>query len=361
MNDRLLHLREKMRNSSLDAMLISNPDNRRYISGFTGSAGYLLITFEEAILATDFRYIEQSTQEASDFEIFRISGTVNWLNNLLDRLQIKKLGFEASDLTVNLHALMLDEIIKVKPSQPNFIPTTELVEPLRMVKDSNEIALISKAVELADDAFLAVSPNIKVGDSELLVAWQIEKTMKEMGADSISFDTIVASGPNGAKPHHQPSERKIQAGEPIVIDMGAKFQGYCSDMTRTICIGEPEPKLKEIYDIVLGAQLTAIATVSSIMCSGDADRIARDIINEAGYGDLFGHSLGHGIGLEVHENPRVGPGGNDLLVNGTIFTIEPGIYISGWGGVRIEDTVIMENGSVRTLNKSHKLQNPRSS
>jgi Xaa-Pro aminopeptidase len=182
-----------------------------------------------------------------------------------------------------------------------------------------------------------------------------------MGADSISFDTIVASGPNGAKPHHQPSERKIQAGEPIVIDMGAKFQGYCSDMTRTICIGEPEPKLKEIYDIVLGAQLTAIATVSSIMHSGDADKIARDIINEAGYGDLFGHSLGHGIGLEVHENPRVGPGGNDLLVDGTIFTIEPGIYISGWGGVRIEDTVIMENGSVRTLNKSHKLQNPRSS
>tara|TARA_Y100000588_G_C14112316_1_gene863579 strand:- start:479 stop:1243 length:765 start_codon:yes stop_codon:yes gene_type:complete len=254
---------------------------------------------------------------------------------------------------------MLDEIVKVKPQHPDFIPTTDLIEPLRMVKDSEEIALVSKAVDLADEAFLEVSKKIQIGHSELSIAWEIEKTMKEMGADSISFDTIVASGPNGAKPHHRPSERKIQSGEPIVIDMGAKFQGYCSDMTRTICIGEPEPKLKEIYDIVLGAQLTAIATVNSEMTSGDADKISRDIINEAGYGDLFGHSLGHGIGLEVHENPRVGPGGNDNLVNGTIFTIEPGIYITGWGGVRIEDTVIMENGSVRTLNKSHKLQNPQ--
>tara|TARA_B100001123_G_scaffold424579_1_gene536289 strand:+ start:15706 stop:16785 length:1080 start_codon:yes stop_codon:yes gene_type:complete len=359
MIERITQLREKISSAGLDGLIISNPDNRRYISGFTGSAGYLLITLDETILATDFRYIEQSTQQAPNFEIYRISGAVNWISDLLNRVSISKLGFEAADLSVNLHASMLDEIVKVKPQHPDFIPTTDLIEPLRMVKDSEEIALVSKAVDLADDAFLEVSKKIQIGHSELSIAWEIEKTMKEMGADSISFDTIVASGPNGAKPHHRPSERKIQSGEPIVIDMGAKFQGYCSDMTRTICIGEPEPKLKEIYDIVLGAQLTAIATVNSEMTSGDADKISRDIINEAGYGDLFGHSLGHGIGLEVHENPRVGPGGNDNLVNGTIFTIEPGIYITGWGGVRIEDTVIMENGSVRTLNKSHKLQNPQ--
>ena len=178
--------------------------------------------------------------------------------------------------------------------------------------------------------------------------------MRDSGADSLSFDTIVASGPNGAMPHHRPSDRAIRPGEPIVIDMGAKVGGYCSDITRTACVGEPDDQFRKVYDIVLGAQLTAIATVRTGMSGADADGLARGVIAEAGYGDNFGHSLGHGVGLYIHEYPRVGPSSKDPLEEGMVFTVEPGIYLSGWGGVRIEDVVRLESDGARVLSKAAK-------
>ena len=239
------------------------------------------------------------------------------------------------------------------------VSTSTFIDPLRMVKEPEELALITRAMEISDHAFQVVTPTIEVGDTEKSVAWKMEVVMREAGAEALAFETIVASGPNSAKPHHHPSDRQIKSGEPIVIDFGARYEGYNSDMTRTICLGEPDETFRIVYDTVLAAQMTASATVLPTMTSGEADGIAREIIEHAGYGEQFGHSLGHGIGLAVHEYPRVGPRSDDPLVDGTVFTIEPGIYIPGWGGVRIEDTVIMEGGSVRSLTTSHKHENPR--
>ncbi|MDP6107062.1 MAG: aminopeptidase P family protein [Candidatus Brocadiia bacterium] len=356
MSARLDGVRERLKD--LDALFVSSAENRRWLSGFSGSAGYLVITGEAAVLATDFRYTEQAGQQAPDYRIHRIGGGMDWARDLFAELGAARVGFESADLTYATYRSVTEALATT--AAVSFVPTTGVVEPLRMVKDDDEAALITRAVEIADLAFEAVAPTIEVGETEESVAWRLDRTMREAGAEAVSFETIVAAGPNAAKPHHRPSERPIQAGEPVVIDMGARFKGYCSDMTRTICLGPADETFRVVYDTVLGAQLTAIATVNSGMNSGEIDAVARDIIQQAGYGDQFGHSLGHGIGLAVHEHPRVGPRGDDAMADGTVFTIEPGIYIPGWGGVRIEDTVIMEGGVVRTLNRAHKREDPRS-
>jgi Xaa-Pro aminopeptidase len=360
MNNRVTRLRSIMNEEGLDACLISAPENRRYLSGFTGSAGYLLITLTEAVLATDFRYVEQGERQCPDFQIHRIKGRFDWLPELATQLGVKNIGFESGDLTVGTYNIITDAFQNQKTkNHVAFKPTAGLVDPLRTIKEPEELALITRAVEISDAAIEAVTATIEEGETERSVAWRLEKHMRESGAESIAFDTIVAAGPNSALPHHRPSDRSIVAGEPIVIDMGARYQGYNSDITRTICLGKPDETFRKIYDTVLIAQLTASATIQSNMTSGEADGIARAIIEEAGYGEQFGHSLGHGIGLAVHEFPRVGPSAEDPLANGTVFTIEPGIYIPGWGGVRIEDTVVMESGQVRALTQAHKRDNPK--
>ena len=356
MSARLEGVRERLKD--LDALFVSSPENRRWLSGFSGSAGYLVITRDAAVLATDFRYVEQAGQQAPEYRVHRIGGGMDWVRELLAEVGAARVGFESADLTYATYRSVTEALATT--AAVSFVPTTGVVEPLRMVKDDDEVALITRAVELADLAFEAVTPTIEVGETEESVAWRLDRTMREAGAEAVSFETIVAAGPNAAKPHHRPSDRPIQAGEPVVIDMGARYLGYCSDMTRTICLGAPDETFRVVYDTVLGAQLTAIATVNPGMNSGEADAVARDIIQRAGYGDQFGHSLGHGIGLAVHEHPRVGPRGDDPMGDGTVFTIEPGIYIPGWGGVRIEDTVIMVGGAVRTLNRAHKREDPRS-
>jgi Xaa-Pro aminopeptidase len=348
-----------MESQGVEALFVSSPENRRWLSGFAGSAGFLVITRDAAVLATDFRYVEQAGQQAPDYRVVRISGASDWAPGLFQELGVSRVGFESADLTYASYQGFTEALAKAPSDGVSFVPTTGVVEPLRMVKDAEEVALIERAVELADRAFEAVAPTIEVGETEVSVAWRLDRMMREEGAEAVSFETIVAAGPNAAKPHHRPSERPIQAGEPVVIDMGARYQGYCSDMTRTICLGEADETFRVVYDTVLGAQLTALATVNPGLTSGEVDAVAREIIEQAGYGDKFGHSLGHGIGLAVHEHPRVGPRGQDPMENGTVFTIEPGIYIPGWGGVRIEDTVIMEGGAVRTLNRAHKRENPR--
>ena len=207
---------------------------------------------------------------------------------------------------------------------------------------------------IADTAMEQVSEQIRPGMKEKDIAWLMEMTMRELGADSISFDTIVAAGSNGARPHHRAGDYVVQLGDPIVIDMGAKFEGYCSDMTRTFVVGEASDRFRLIYDTVLQAQLHAMELVRSGMTGSEIDGFARKVIDDAGFGETFGHSLGHGIGLQVHEFPRVGPNSTGVIEDGMVFSIEPGIYITGWGGVRIEDLIVMENGHARNLNNAHK-------
>ena len=348
---RLQKLRKKLIENELDAILVSQPENRRYLSGFTGSAGYLIISDDSAILATDFRYIEQAESQAPEFTIFRISGGFSeWLPDIVHSLRAKRLGFEANDLTFATYRQLSEAREGIQ-----LLPTGGIIESLRAVKDEDEIGHIKRAVELSDAAFDYILQTIKAGMTEREVAWELERFMRENGSESLPFEIIVASGPNSALPHAQPSERPISEGEPIVIDMGARVEGYSSDLSRTICLGPRDRSFEKIYDLVLGAQLTAIATIEAGMSGEMADELARTVIEKGGYGKRFGHGLGHGVGLAPHEEPRLGPNSPDILADGMVFTIEPGIYISGWGGVRIEDVVLMENGRARVLSKAKKI------
>ena len=356
MKNRLDQLRGILEKEGLDSILISTPENRRYLSGFTGSAGYLIISLKDAILATDFRYVEQAENQSPAFRIHRIMGGQSWLPEIMKQLSGHTLGFESQNLTVSQYELILSSLKEHIPSGITMKPLSGVVEELRAVKDKEEMALLQKAKDISDNALDIVSPTIQEGQTEKDIAWSIERTVRELGAEAISFDTIVAAGSNAALPHHRPSDTKIRNGQPIIIDMGARYQGYCSDLSRTICIGNPDETFRKIYDIVLAAQLTAIAMVRPGMSGKDADNLARVVIEENGYGDNFGHSLGHGVGLEVHENPGVGPGSSGTLLEDMAFTIEPGIYISGWGGVRIEDIVVFEGGKPKVISKATKNQ-----
>ena len=357
MSLKLQNLRKRIEEEELDAILISSPENRRYMSGFTGSAGWLLISRDDATLATDFRYIEQAGNQAPDFRIERIQRGLGWLPEWTAEQGVKRVGFESQDVTVSLHGALLKAIEETENSNhPELVPTSGIVEKLRIYKDADELALLTEAIRIADEAIDEVGPRIEPGVTEESVAWELEKAMRERGAEMISFDTIVGAGPNGALPHHRADETVIKPNDAIVIDMGAKYQGYCSDLTRTVFIGEPDEKFRKIYGIVLEAQLAAEEQVRSGMTGKEVDAIARDIIAEAGHGDDFGHSLGHGVGLAVHEYPHVGPTAEeDVLEDGMVFTIEPGIYLPGWGGVRIEDIVVLEDGKARVISNATKL------
>jgi Xaa-Pro aminopeptidase len=338
----------------LDALLVSQDDNRCYLSGFTGSEGWLLISSTRLYLCVDFRYIEQAKSEAPQFEIVHISGTISdWLPKLLIDIEAQKVGFDARHLSYSTYN-QLCETIEGKKIDTILVPTMDLVESIRAIKEKEEIENISKACELADSAFKYIKSIISPGLSELEVAWTIEKYLRENGSQTIPFDVIVASGPNTALPHAKPSERIIQRNEPILLDFGARVNGYCSDLSRTLIYGDYDDTFQKIYNIVLGAQLTALNTVTSDMTGEEADKIARNIIEQADYGDFFGHSLGHGVGLVEHEKPRLGPNSGDKLINSMVFTIEPGIYLPGWGGIRIEDTVVLDNGTIRILTESDK-------
>ncbi len=354
MNNRLGKLRKKLTETETEAILISQPENRHYLSGFSGSSGLLLITRREAILATDFRYLEQAKRQAPDFDLFPTKGDLeNWFPALIGEIALKKLGFEAEYVSFDLHR-HLNETLNSSNSQLRLVPTKGLVENLRATKEPEETELISKAVAISDAAMEYVASITKAGMTEREVAWELEKFMREQGSQPLPFDVIVASGPNAALPHAQPSERAIQPGETIVIDIGARMQGYASDLSRTICLGKPDDTFKKVYDVVLKAQLAAITGTNNGMTGKQADSLAREVIEQAGYGDNFGHGLGHGVGLATHERPYLNQTSRDNLTDGMVFTIEPGIYLPGWGGVRTEDTAVMEDGKIRVLSQARK-------
>jgi len=339
---------------NIDGILISQPENRRYLSGFDGSAGFLLITPDKRILATDSRYTIQARSQAPECEIFTVSSDIGgWLPELAAGPKIGKLGFEGGHLTFSLYRRLCDILGKGK-SGLKLIPVENMVEPLRAVKEPEEIKLIAQAARIADAAMDYIRESIRPGMTEIEAAWEIERFMREKGSQPLPFEVIVASGPNSALPHAQPSARAINSGEPIVIDIGARVGGYASDLSRTLCLGAPDETFKKVYDTVLGAQTGAIALIKPGMTGAEADRLARTIIEEGGYGEAFGHGLGHGVGLATHEYPRLGPSSAEELVEDMVFTVEPGIYLEGWGGVRIEDLVVMEAGKVKEISKAKK-------
>lgn len=355
MKERVEGLVAQFPEKELDGVLISAPENRRYLSGFSGSAGYLFITKDNAVLVTDSRYTEQAGNQSPDFEVKQVKGGWGWLIDELKASGVKKVGFESQDMTVSSYNGLLDAIKGDSAlGGVTLVPAPGLAENQRIIKDSEELAMLQLAIDASDKAMDQVCPAIVHGMTEREVAWKMEVAMRDFGADSISFDTIVAAGPNGAMAHHMPSDYVIKHGDPIVIDMGARVGGYCSDLSRSIAVGEADETFKKIYDIVLGSQLTAINTVRVGMTGEETDSLSRDIIAAAGYGDNFGHSLGHGVGLVIHENPRVGPRSPDILELNTVFTVEPGIYLSGWGGIRIEDIVILREDGAVPLSKATK-------
>jgi len=347
---RLTKLRQSLTEKEVDALLISQPENRRYLSGFTGSAGWLVVTAKRAVLVTDFRYYEQVGREAPDWELARITDNIQkLLPDLFSSAGVRRLGFESQHVTVDQLATWTQATDGIE-----WVPLKDTVESVRMVKDEGEIEAMRRSVALTDEAMAYALETIRPGMTELQVAWLIESHMRTHGASKVAFDLIVAAGPNGALPHAHPGERAIQAGDPIVFDLGNVVDGYCSDLTRTVCLGEPSAKYLAVFDIVLRAQQAAEAAIRPGMPGMEADAVARDLIAAAGYGDQFGHGLGHGVGLAVHEKPGAGRLSTDTLQAGMSLTVEPGIYLPGDFGVRIEDLVIIREGGVEILSRAPK-------
>lgn len=350
MRRRLRDLWDVLEKEGLDALLVTQAENRRYLTGFTGSAGVVLVTEKETLLATDFRYYAQVQDQAPHVELVRVEDSTRAaLASRIDGLEVHSLGFESHDMTVQDYERWQETLPQVE-----WISTTGLVEGLRMTKDAEEIGLIEEAVRIADETMEHILDWIRPGLTEREVAWELEVHMRTHGAEALSFPTIVASGPNSAMPHATTTERVIGPGDPIVIDMGARYEGYCSDMTRSFCLGEMDEKYLTIWNTVLEAQQTAEEGIKPGMSSVEADALARDVIDEAGYKENFGHGLGHGVGLAIHEGPRVSHTSESTLETGAVVTVEPGIYIAGWGGVRIEDMVVLTDKGCRILTQTPK-------
>lgn len=360
MQHRLAHVRQLMHDQRLDALVITNVANRRYLSGFTGSAGTLLVSAERALLFSDFRYQAQAAQEAPDFE-FRLLANASALPSaLLAALREQgldtpraRLGFESADVSVAQYSVW-QQAFKTEQLQVSWLATEGLVEQVRLHKDAAELATLRRAIAITDQAFAAVRPLLRPEMRERDVAWELEKAMRERGADGVAFDIIVAGGDNGSRPHARAGDDQLGRGRPIVMDFGARLEGYHADMTRTVILGEADEQFWQVYNTVLAAQQAAEAGVRPGLTGQQADSIAREQIAAAGYGDAFGHSLGHGVGLVIHEGPRLAQTSQDLLAAGAVVSIEPGIYLLGWGGVRIEDLVVLTETGLDVLTQSSK-------
>jgi Xaa-Pro aminopeptidase len=362
--NRVERLRKTLRDQGLDVLLVTNPENRRYLSGFTGhdsgadSAGALIVSAEGVVLITDGRTLEQAKQECPGVTLVKREGEFAPVAaEVLLESGASKVGFEATHLTVAIRD-DLEAALREKGgagTSVTLVPTRKIVEVQRVVKDADELAAIEHAVAITDETFTHLCGYLRPGLTEKEIAREIERFMVERGADGLAFDSIVASGPNAALPHATPTDRQIQLGEPITIDMGARYHGYCSDFTRTVCLGEPGPEAQAIYDAVLRAQQACEAEVGPGMTGKAADAAAREVLEASGYGEQFLHGTGHGLGLEIHENPRLSKFATDqTLEPGMVITIEPGVYVAGWGGVRIEDTAVVTENGIRVLTKSPK-------
>ncbi|WP_042355084.1 M24 family metallopeptidase [Bacillus rubiinfantis] len=347
--EKLKKLRTAFTEHGVDGVLITSPYNRRYISNFTGTAGVVLISADKALFITDFRYIEQASKQCTGFEIIKISETIpKEIAAQVKNLGIKKLGFEEEYVTYSSFKEFEKEV------KAELVPLSGVIEKLRLIKSDAEIKILKEAADIADAAFKHIIEFIRPGKTELEVSNELEFFMRKAGATSSSFDTIVASGVRSALPHGVASDKVIESGDMVTMDYGAYYKGYVSDITRTVAVGEPDSQLKEIYQIVLDAQLRGMDGFKPGMTGKEADALTRDYITEKGYGDYFGHSTGHGIGLEVHEGPALSMKSDIVLQPGMVVTCEPGIYVPGLGGVRIEDDTLITNDHNEALTHSTK-------
>lgn len=330
------------------AWFITDEFNIRYLSNFTGTNGQLFLTSNNSYLLTDFRYLRVAKKVLpKNFQLINIDKPLSQkLNELIAKHKIQTLFFEEKNLS-HLRWQSMKKLLKVNTFQPG----NDLIENLRIIKTDQELKLIIKAQRIAEKVFLEVRKNLKIGKTEQEIAWEIEKLGHDYGADTISFPSIIGFGSNSGSPHHQNSNRKLKKGEMVLIDMGMKYKGYCSDMTRMIFTAKPTPIQQKIYNLVLEAQETTIKKLKAGIMGSTADQWSRDIITKAGYGETFGHSLGHGIGLEVHESPNLSSGYNKAIPANTIVTIEPGIYLKNSFGVRIEDMVLVKGNKVINLTR----------
>lgn len=346
---RVNKLREAMKKNNLSGFLITSSYNLRYLTKFTGTSGLALITPCQAFFVTDFRYMEQAAEQIEGFEIIQAQKSLfEEIDTIVQREQLDSLAFEEDYVSFATYSLF-EEIISCE-----LVPVFGLIEKLREVKDAEEIALIEQACQIADQAFEHILTVIKPGMSEIEVANQLDFYMRSLGALGVSFDTIVASGVRSAMPHGVASQKIIEKGEMITLDFGCYYKGYVSDMTRTFSIGKPDEKLKEIYAIVHEAQQKVLKAAKPGITGIQLDAVARDFITSCGYGANFGHGTGHGIGLEIHEAPNVSAKATQAFQVGNIITDEPGIYLPGVGGVRIEDDLLITETGNRVLTHASK-------
>ncbi len=357
---RISQLRKQISKQQIDTFLVLIEENRRYLSGYTGedtqfdeSAGVLIITRDELILATDSRFVLQAQKEAPLYDVVCYKkGLVKELPAILKQLKTKRLGIEGLRMSYNQYVKIVQEL-ELQNLAVKFIDTVHLVEDLREIKDDHEIKAIRMAVEVAECDFQPFLQQLKIGASETDAAWELEKKMKTAGAQALSFPVISAFGKNSALPHAIPGNRTLNANEPVLFDWGAKLNGYCSDMTRTVTMGKPDEQFTKIFTIVYDAQQKAIEAIRPGASSKSIDDIARNHIANKGFNDFFGHGLGHGVGLAVHEPPSISPLiEKDITIKeNMVFTVEPGIYLPDWGGIRLENMVLVTKDGVQVLNQ----------
>lgn len=348
---KLEKLRKALTEQNVDALLITSPYNRRYMTNFTGTAGVVIVSQNDAVFITDFRYTEQAKEQVKHFRIIEQKSSIyETVANQVQAMGIQSLGFEKESLLYSEYELYKKQL------KVDFVPLSGLIEKIRLIKTDEEIKIIKVACEIADSAFTHILNFIKPGITELDVSNELEFFMRKQGATGTSFDTIVASGVRSALPHGVATNKVIEKGDFVTLDFGAIYNGYVSDITRTIAVGKPNEKLNDIYHIVLEAQLLALEKVGPGMTGLEADRVARDYITKKGYGPAFGHSTGHGIGLEVHEGPTLSYRSNTVLEPNMVVTIEPGIYLPQLGGVRIEDDIVItEKGNEKLTHSAKEL------
>ncbi|WP_420642813.1 M24 family metallopeptidase [Candidatus Leptofilum sp.] len=350
---RITAVRQKLAAWEVDGVLISSPTNRRWLSGFTGSNGQLLITANRAIIATDYRYFTQAKRQAPDFTLFKHQRTLEETRNFLAEAGVQRVGIEAKHTTLEQMA-ELDEVENVA-----WVPLRQTLEPMRMIKTAVEIEAIQKACAITDAVMGQVPHLAQVGMTEAEVAWELEKAMRQAGAEAVAFDIIVSSGPNSPLPHHHPGSRRLQVGDPLIVDMGAQVDGYRSDVTRSFYLDKKASvPYFELYSLVLRAQTAVFQNAKPGMNLKEVDAIARGVFEQAGHGEHFGHGLGHGIGLDIHEDPFFSPRASeeDTVEVGMVVTIEPGCYLPSGVGIRLEDTALMMDEGLLPL--THCLKQP---
>jgi Xaa-Pro aminopeptidase len=338
-SDRLVNL---LRARELDSLLVTELLNVRYLTGFTGTNGAAVVTPEERLLFTDFRYVEQARAQAPEYEL--VQAGHDMLGSMCGRLR-GRAGFDDEHLSVSAHRKLGERL----PDGVELVPAGGLVEELRAVKDASEVAAMRVAAELSTAAYESLRERGLAGRTEREVAIQLARFMEDAGAEGPSFPPIVAAGEHGARPHAAPRDVEIAKDTLVVIDIGARVQGYCSDCTRTLATGSIDDDALDIYELVRHAQAESLAATGAGAASRDLDAVAREIIDAAGHGEHFGHGLGHGVGLDVHEAPRVAKTADGELVAGNAVTVEPGVYVPGHVGVRIEDLVIVTDGEPEIL------------